>query len=72
MQTLPKKKCSRPLTLPEEIDMEVQQYILHLREIGASINGTVVRASERGILKVKIKEARASKEGPAPLLPCQS
>jgi len=42
--------CDHPLTLPEEIDMEVQQYILHLREIGASINGAIVRASARGIL----------------------
>ena len=69
VQTLPKKKCGRPLTLPEEIDMEVQQYILHLHEIGASINGTVVRASARGILKIKIKEARGSRKGPAPTLP---
>ena len=40
VQTFPKKKCGRPLTLSEEIDMEVQQYILHLCEIGASINGS--------------------------------
>jgi len=64
-----KKKSGRPLTLPEETDMEVQQYILRLCEIGASINGTVVRASARGILKIKIKEARGSRKGPAPTLP---
>jgi len=41
--TLPMNKRGWPLTLQEEIDMEVQQYILHLHEIGGSVNGTVVR-----------------------------
>jgi len=53
VQTLPKKKCGRPLTLQEEIDMEVQKYILHLRQIGSTVNGAVVRASARGIRKRK-------------------
>ena len=69
VKTLPMKKRGRPLTLQEEIDLEVQQYILHLREIGGPVNGAVVRASAKGILKRKIKEARGSKEGPGPTMP---
>jgi len=57
------------LTLQEEIDMEVQQYILHLCEIGGSVNGAVVRASAKGILKRKIKEASGNKEGAALTMP---
>jgi len=69
VKALPKKKCGRPLTLQEEIDLEVQQYILHLREISGPVNGAVVRASGRGILKRKMVEAQGSKEGPGPTIP---
>jgi len=55
--------------LQEKIDLEVQQYILHHREIGAPVNGTVVRASTRGILKRKMAEAQGSKDGPGPTMP---
>ena len=38
-------------------------------EIGGPVNGTVVRASAKGMLKRKIKETRCSKQGPGPTLP---
>jgi len=57
------------LTLQEEIDMEVQQYILYLRKISGSVNGAVVRASIKGIRKRKNKEASGNKEGAALTMP---
>ena len=57
------------MTLQEEIDLEVQQYILHLHEISGPVNGAVVRATARGILKRKMAEAQDSKEGPGSTMP---
>jgi len=50
------------------LDMEVQQYILHLHEISGSVNGAVVR---KGIPKRKIKETSGSEEGATQLMPVE-
>ena len=38
---LPPKKVGRPLSLGEDLDKEVQAYLLNLREIGGVVNGAI-------------------------------
>ena len=41
----------KPLTLDEETDMEIQQYLLALCEAGGAVNCAIARASAIGIKK---------------------
>ena len=45
VKALPQKKTCQPLTLDKETDMEIQQYLLALREAGGAVNCAVARAS---------------------------
>ena len=38
VQILPRKKQRRPLLMGKELDEEVQEYTLHLREKGSAVN----------------------------------
>ena len=47
------KKTGRPLLLDEQMDREVQMYLLSLREAGGSVNCAIARASATGIIRRK-------------------
>jgi len=44
------KKLGRHLLLREDIDKQVQAYLMKLCEIGGVVNGVIARASARGII----------------------
>ena len=67
VKALPQKKTGQPLTLDEDTDMEVQQYLLALREAGGAINGAIARASAMGILRRKNSSQLACNGGPVVL-----
>ena len=67
VKTLPQKKTGRPLTLDEETDMEIQQYLLALREAGGAVNGAIARASAMGIIRRKNSSLLACNGGPVVL-----
>ena len=50
---LPPKMTGRPLLLDEQMDREVQMYLLSLREAGGSVNCAIARASATGIIRRK-------------------
>ena len=60
---LPPKKVGRPLTLVEELDKEVQTYLLQLREVGGVVNGAIARASATGIIRMNNSSLLASNGG---------
>ena len=51
VEELPEKKKGRPLALGDELDAQVRQYILHLRDKGAVVNTAIVQACAEGIVK---------------------
>ena len=57
---LPPKKVGRPLSLGEDLDKEVQAYLLNLREVGGVVNGAIARASAKGIIRMKNSKLLAS------------
>ena len=60
---LPPKKVGCPLTLGEELDKEVQAYLLQLREVGDVVNGAIARASATGIIRMNNSSLLASNGG---------
>ena len=60
---LPPKKVGRPLSLGEDLDKEVQAYLLNLREVGGVVNGAIARASAKGIIRMKNSKLLASNGG---------
>ena len=64
---LPMKKRGRPLLLGKNLDEQVQEYILKLREHGCAVNTTVVIAAARGLTRI-IEPTRLNEcGGPATL-----
>ena len=57
---LPPKKVGRPLILGEDLDKEVQAYLLNLREVGGVVNGAIAKASAKGIIRMKNNKLLAS------------
>ena len=53
---LPYKKYGRPLNVGEEVDSQVQAYIIHLREAGAPVNTAIVIATGKGIVMDKASD----------------
>ena len=49
VKTLPAKKVGRPPLLDEEIDKEIQKYLLMLREAGGAVNDAIARSAAVGI-----------------------
>ena len=46
------KKVGHPLLLGEDIDKQVQAYLMKLHEISGVVNGAIARASARGIIRM--------------------
>lgn len=67
VKALPQKKTGRPLTLDDETDMEIQQYLLALREAGGAVNCAIVTASATGIIRRKNSSLLACNGGPVVL-----
>lgn len=51
VEELPEKKRGRPSLLKNELDKQVQSYLLQLRENGAAVNTTVVIACAYGLVR---------------------
>jgi len=51
--TLPRKKSGRPLLIGDELDVQVQEYIKHLRKAGSPVNTQIVIATAEGIILSK-------------------
>ena len=49
---LQSKKVGCPLLLGEDIDKQVQAYLMKLRDVGGVVNGTIARASAKGIIRM--------------------
>ena len=64
---LPVKKRGRSLLLGKNLDEQVQEYILKLREHGCAVNTTVVIAAARGLARVIEPTRRSECGGPATL-----
>ena len=57
------EKVGQPLTLGEDLDKEVQAYLINLREVGGVVNGAIARASVRSIIRMKNSKLLASNGG---------
>ena len=64
---LPMKKRGRPLLLGKNLDEQVQEYILKLREHGCAVNTTVVIAAARGLTRIIEPTCLSECGGPATL-----
>ena len=64
IKTLPAKKVGRPPLLDEEIDKEVQKYLLMLREAGGAVNGAIARSAAAGIIRIRNSKLLACNGGP--------
>ena len=60
---LPLKKIGHPLLLGEDIDKQVQAYLMKLREVGGVVNSAIARASARGIIRMTNPKLLASNGG---------
>ena len=63
VKELPEKKRGRPLALGDELDAQVKQYVLHLRDKGAVVNTAIVQACAEGIVKNYDKRLLVSNGG---------
>ena len=50
IKQLPSKKRGRPMLLGDELDRQVQAYLLRLREAGCVVNSAIVLGAARGIV----------------------
>ena len=60
---LPLKKIGRPSQLGEDIDKQVQAYLMKLRELGVVVNSAIARASARNIIRMTNPKLLASNGG---------
>ena len=60
---LPLKKIGRPLLLGEDIDKQVQAYLMKLCEVGGVVNSAIAGASARGIITMTNPKLLASNGG---------
>ena len=60
---LPLKKIGCLLLLVEDIDKQVQAYLMKLCEVGGIVNSAIARASTRGIIKMTNPKLLASNGG---------
>ena len=60
---LPLKKIGRPLLLGEDLDRQVQAYLMKLREVGGVVNSAIARGSARGIIRMTNPKLLASNGG---------
>ena len=49
VKEIPSKKRGHPMLLGEELDRQVQAYLLRLRESGCVVNSSIVLGAARGI-----------------------
>jgi len=60
---LPQKKIGCPLILGEDLDKQVQAYLLELSKVGGVVNKAIVIASARGIVRKRDSRMLAENGG---------
>ena len=63
VKELPQKKMGRPLMLGEDLDKQVQAYLLELGKVGGVVNRQIAIASAKGIVRKKDSRMLAENGG---------